>query len=152
MRYTNLFKAIIVFLFTIISCKKSNENTEINTLENTLNEKGNNSKLKQILQSSINSQFGTSTFSIQSINYQEQNGNRISMIEYRTENGIISYAMYVEVGEIPIATDAQILEANKIYVVDCIGSCDCKEVWHASTNSIDCSCDSCTMKVTEVIQ
>ncbi len=39
---------------------------------------------------------------------------------------------------------------GKTYLIDCTGSCGCKEVYSFGTNSASCSCDDCVMKVTEV--
>jgi hypothetical protein len=39
--------------------------------------------------------------------------------------------------------------ADKKYEIDCSGSCGCREIFDFNTNRAECSCDPCTLTVTE---
>jgi len=41
-------------------------------------------------------------------------------------------------------------QTTKKFIVDCTGSCDCRERFIPATGAIECTCDDCTMVVTEI--
>lgn len=41
-------------------------------------------------------------------------------------------------------------QASKDFVVDCVGSCDCRERFFPETGAIECTCEDCKMYVTQL--
>ena len=46
---------------------------------------------------------------------------------------------------------SSVQELPKDFVVDCTGSCDCRERFFPATGAIECTCAPCKMEVTEVV-
>lgn len=146
-----LFVAIVLF-----SCQK-NESTSDPMPELDINGKavlrvGETSSLSELIAPNVKAQFGTSEFSIEEINYQTGNDAKFTAIQYKTSTGITSYVLHVIVGKQPIKAGEQTLSAEKEFIVDCTGTCDCRERWYPSTGAVECTCSPCTMKVTEVVR
>lgn len=75
--------------------------------------------------------------SIQEITYQDKKGNKSAFI---IANAKVK----------GITADGTALEVAKDFVVDCTGSCDCRERFFPATGAIECTCSPCKMTVTEI--
>ncbi len=153
-------KSIIgIFLFAAIllgACQK-NESTAVPISEGANNGKvvlkvGENTSLSKLIAPNVQAQFGTSEFTIEELKYEVGNDAKFTAIQYKTSTGITSYALHVKVGKQPIKAGGQTLSAEKEFIVDCTGTCDCRERWYPSTGAVECTCSPCTMKVTEVVR
>lgn len=110
------------------------------------------SSLSDLIAPNVKAQFGTSEFTIQELQYEVGNDAKFTSIQYKTSTGITSYALHVKVGKQSIKAGEQTLSAEKEFIVDCTGTCDCRERWYPSTGAVECTCSPCTMKVTEVVR
>lgn len=58
--------------------------------------------------------------------------------------------LYITTGnKVIMAGDTQ-LEFNSDYIIECIGPCDCSVRFNILTGVIDCTCNPCQMKVTQI--
>lgn len=155
-----IFKSIIgIFLFAAIvlgACQKNESTTdpmpEVGINGKTVFRVGETSSLSEIITPNVKAQFGTSEFTIEELKYEVGNDAKFTAIQYKTSTGITSYALHVKVGKEPIRAGEQTLSAEKEFIVDCTGTCDCRERWYPSTGAVECTCSPCTMKVTEVVR
>jgi hypothetical protein len=146
-----LFSAIL-----FVACQK-NEATTDPKLEIGINGKAilkasQTSSLSDLIAPNVKAQFGTSEFKIQELQYEVGNDAKFTAIQYKTSTGITSYALHVKVGKQSIKAGEQTLSAEKEFIVDCTGTCDCRERWYPSTGAVESTCSPCTMKVTEVVR
>lgn len=104
----------------------------------------------EVIPPSVKAYLGASSIGISSIYYMEAKGAKFTSLEYETDNGAKSYILYVITGDTPIMAGGEPLLANKEYIVDCTGTCDCRERFIPSTGAIECTCSPCEMKITEI--
>lgn len=75
--------------------------------------------------------------SIQEVTYADSKGKKSSFILVRAKVS-------------GITADGIALVENKDFVVDCTGSCDCRERFFPGSGAIECTCSPCKMDVKEV--
>ncbi|HYE55012.1 MAG TPA: hypothetical protein VD996_09225 [Chitinophagaceae bacterium] len=133
---TKLLVAALSFCLLAAACKKSNQKE--------------NAELKEILKNSVQEQFGTADFTLREVKYETHEGAEFTSVSYRTINGESGSAMVVTTAGKPVYVNAQALEANRVYLVDCKGSCGCTERYIPASNSVECTCTPCTMRIIEI--
>lgn len=158
-------KIALLFLSSVIiflSCKKNDlvaaDASKTVTLETnktapnkaTILNVAKSADYTKILLPNAQEQFGATKISVVSLGYEVSQDAKFMTIEYETEKGVHSYAMHVQVGKQPIWAGGVQLQARTEYTVDCYGSCDCRERWYPATGAIECTCNSCVMRVTQV--
>lgn len=86
---------------------------------------------------------------ITDLRYADYEQAEIQTYTYADSKGISSTFMLLKPKK-DFTTNGQTLLKEKSYVVDCTGSCDCRERFLPATNGIECTCSPCSMKITEV--
>jgi hypothetical protein len=82
--------------------------------------------------------------------YNDSEKALVELYTYENSKGQSSTFMMIRPKTNITATGNRHLLANKTYIVDCKGSCDCRERFIPSNGGIECTCEPCTMTVTEV--
>jgi hypothetical protein len=87
---------------------------------------------------------------------EQYNGVSWSILEYRLQEG---NGMYVETytldsgdgrrESVVLAGEINSI-SGKVTVYDCRGTCECREIYSFSSNTVSCSCSSCDLRVTVV--
>lgn len=82
-------------------------------------------------------------FGFQSVSYHFSPDRTIAIYEYELLNGDVETVMFVNTYDSNGAL-------KKKFVIDCTGTCGCREQYNHNTGISSCSCDECEMEVTEV--
>lgn len=87
---------------------------------------------------------------ITDLRYNDSEKALVELYTYENAEGQASTFMMIRPKVKITTSDNRILAADKTYIVDCKGSCDCRERFLPASGGIECTCDSCSMTVTEV--
>lgn len=140
---------IAIVLIFLASCKKTEsliltkEKNEVTTKDGkSVNIFNGDEQFKSIVSKSVERTFGKSMdYTLVQIDNIEINSKLVSTVIYATENGKSS---------VLVVTD---LLSKKKTIVDCTGTCDCRErltILPDGTQTFECTCASCKMTVEEV--
>jgi hypothetical protein len=87
---------------------------------------------------------------ITDLRYNDSEKALVELYTYENSKGQVSTFMMIRPKTNITTSDNRILAPGKTYIVDCKGSCDCRERFLPASGGIECTCEPCTMTVTEV--
>ena len=108
--------------------------------------------LAELAKQSYTRTFGeTNTIvSIKQIEYQKFEKSNIQIFTYEGENNIESTFMIVTALVDGANVNGIEMQARDRTVIDCTGSCDCRERFYPETGAAECTCSDCEMIVESV--
>lgn len=110
-----------------------------------------NTDFKELIRPAIFKQFNTTKFAINKVTFEYHNDAQFSLYYFETSTGIQSTVMVVKTGKQSIKVGNNLLSEDKEFIIDCTGSCNCRERYYPATGGVECTCSPCQMKVTEIV-
>lgn len=98
----------------------------------------------------IFNQFKTGDFTIEKVNFVKDRDALITTIYFKTENNIEGTMIHLKTGKQQIKAGNDLLALNKEYIIDCTGTCGCRERYYPESGAVECTCDQCVMKIIEI--
>lgn len=92
----------------------------------------------------VNEQYKLDDVKYDKIDFIMQNNHMLFIFYFTNKEGVQNTVLYSQ-GESSINS-----KEKKTYRIDCIGSCECREIYSFETNSASCSCSDCQMIVEEL--
>lgn len=152
MKTIKFFMALGIVCMALFACNKnSNRNMPLDS-EKTFEtlKKPQGGDIEDLIRPLLVSQYNTSTFLINKVGFQKDRDAQITTLYFTTGNEIPGTLIHLKTGKQPIRAGKYLLAANKEYIIDCTGSCNCKERYYPENGAVECTCDQCVMKIIEI--
>lgn len=142
-------------LLLICSCSKNEDTQAANKLlSNSFStvETPESGDMADLLRPLIQEHYGGSgDIGIDKITFQNAKDAKTATIYFTTDKNIKGTIMHLKTGKQPIKAGGFLLAEDKEYIIDCIGASEGMENYYPATGTVECTCDDCQMKITEVI-
>lgn len=109
-----------------------------------------NGDMADLIRPLIIKQFKTGDFTINKVDIEKDRDAQIVTIYFLTATNIEGTLIHIKTGNQQIKAGNQLLPMNSEFIIDCTGTCNCKERYYPESGAVEYTCNQCVMKITEI--